>query len=382
MRWRDETPLFLKAKPRVPNRPLASNKDEKAACPSGHAEGGGGESPRGGFLFAKYCYSDSMTLHEIAKTLMHDGKGIFIADEYPESLRELFSSENISNDADALRAYREMLLSAEGIELFLSGVVLSEEASAQCASDGTPFYELLSAKAILVGALLETDGQKDLKQHAHELRSLAVSFAYVRLEINADDAPASERLKEMIRSAIESSKILQSENILPVIGIDLSTKGPHTAGQAEDTLVETLALLSDALESSGLDLKGLVVATGMPATGLDNPLRAGSNEVADRAVRAVTSSLPETLGGVAFLSGQDAPEKTAANLNAIARLEPFSWPITFAFSRAFHLPALLAWKGNEENIPNAQSAFLSRLSLTESADAAGYAPGMEDSGLM
>ena len=312
---------------------------------------------------------------------MQDGKGIFISDEYAESLQELLSSQNIP-DEDAKRAYREVIFSAEGTEHFLSGVVISEEALAESASDGTPFYELLSAKEILVGAPIDVSADySHLKEHAHRLRSQAVSFAYLRIDARVDDGPASTQIKEKIRNAIACAKILQTENILPLIGIDITGDGPHTAGQVEDHLVETLALVSDALESGGLDMKGLIIGSTISATGLQNPLRAEAKEVAERTVRAVSSSLPETLGGVVFLSGQEEPEKATANLNAIARLEPFSWPITFAFSRAFHMPALSAWKGKEENIANAQSAFLSRLSLTESADAAGYVSGMEDSAL-
>jgi fructose-bisphosphate aldolase class I len=323
-----------------------------------------------------------MTIHEIARALMHDGKGIFIADESNESLAQLFSLQNISVD-DASRAYRDVLFTAEGIERFLSGVVLSDEALSQSVSDGTPFYDALSSKEILVGALCDiTSDISHLKEHVHALRSRAVSFSYLRIGTNVSDGPANAELKEKIRNAIECAKILQGENILPLIGVDVSTEGPHTAGQAEDTLVEALSLLSDALESSGLDLKGVIVATGMSATGLQNPLRAEANEVAERTVRALTSSLPEVLGGVSFLSGQDTPEKTTANLNSISRLEPFPWPITFSFSCTFHIPVLSVWKGSNENAANAQSAFLSRLSLAESADAAGYGKGMEDSNLI
>jgi len=319
-----------------------------------------------------------MSLHEIARTLMQDGKGIFIADEYSESLNELFSLQNISGD-DAKRAYREIIFTTEGIERFLSGVVLSEEALGQSSSDGTPFYEVLSAKEILVGVTLQLSSDTaGLKEHVHELRSRAVSFAYIRIDGRVDDGPATEEVKEKIRNVIECAKILQNENVLPILGIDVMTDGPHTAGQAEDHLVETLALLSDALESSGLDLKGLIIGTTLSATGLQNPLRAEPNEVAQRSLRALSSSLPETLGGVSILSGQDVPEKVTANLNALSRLEPFPWPITFSFSRAFHIPALSVWCGMDENAGNAQSVFLSRLSLTESADAAGYSGSMED----
>lgn len=321
-----------------------------------------------------------MTLHEIAKKLMQDGKGIFIADEYPGSLNQLFVSQNISTDDESLRTYRELLVTTEGIERLLSAVVLSQDALLVETKDGTPLHELLASKEILVGTLIEAKNE-NARQRIHELRSLSVTFGYIRLEAHIGAGPTSDEFKDSIRFAVETAQHMHAEDIVPILGVDTHTDGPHTAGQAEDYLVESLSLLSDALESSGLDLKGVIVATGFAATGLQNPTRVDSKEVAERTVRAITSSLPERIGGVVFLSGEELPENASAHLNFVSRLEPFAWPVTFFFSQAFNVSALSVWKGTEENSANAQSAFLSRISLTESADAAGYASSMEDGAL-
>lgn len=36
---------------------------------------------------------------------------------------------------------------------------------------------------------------------------------------------------------------------------------------------------------------------------------------------------------------------------------PFSWPVTYAFSRALEEPVLATWKGDAENIKAAQAAL-------------------------
>lgn len=319
-----------------------------------------------------------MSLHEIAHALTRDGKGIFVADENSTSLDEVLLAQGISSDSETRRMYRELMFTTEGTEKFLSGIVLSEEALQQTSSDGNPFYELVSSKGIFVGAVFfEMEPNENFKNRVHEFRSRAVTFAYVPVSVQVENGPMHTEYKAQLRNAIACSKILQNENVVPLIAIQTDIDGPHTAGQAEDTSVETLALLSDALESSDLDLKGVVIGVSFSATGLQNPLRAEAGEVAERTLRALSASLTEKAGGVVLLSGKESPECATANLNALARLEPFLWPITFAFSHAFHTPTLSVWKGNTENTANAQAAFLSRLSLTESADAAGYSSRME-----
>jgi len=94
-------------------------------------------------------------------------------------------------------------------------------------------------------------------------------------------------------------------------------------------------------------------------------------------VRALKTAVPPDAGGVVFLSGGQSPIEATANLNAIARLEPHSWPIAFSFSRALQEPVMALWAGKDEMREAAQAAFLNRLALNVAADAGGYSRGME-----
>ena len=199
----------------------------------------------------------------------------------------------------------------------------------------------------------------------------------MRIERESNQQSADDALKQRIRSAAAFAKACAAFSIVPIVSAEVRADGPHTSGQAEDSLVELLSLLSDALESGALDLKGVIVRSSFAATGLSNPLRAKPTEVAERTLRALSSSLPDILGGVVLADGPVEPAEAASNLNALSRLEPFSWPITFAFSETLQNPVMNVWKGAEENIPAAQSAFLARLSLAEAADVAAYSGGTE-----
>ncbi len=342
-------------------------------------------------FFIGVCYSARhMTLHEIAATLMTDGKGILAADESTGTCEKRFSALGIPCTEDTRRAYREMLFTTPGVEEFLSGIILYDETIRQSASDGTPFPDVLAAKNILVGIKVDqglkddpafpdgkvTAGLDGLAERLQEYKSLAAVFAKWRVVVKVGEETGNVALAENSRRLVKYAQICHEKGFVPIIEPELLMDGPHTAAQAEDALVETLAIVFDEFAKSTVDLKGVILKTSMAVTGSENPLRAEAKEVAERTVRALKTSVPENLAGVVFLSGGQSPEEATANLNAMARLEPLPWPLSFSFARALQGPALAAWKGADENIPEAQAALLKRLSLTVAADVAGYTAEM------
>lgn len=317
-------------------------------------------------------------MHDVARALLSDRKGILIADEGMNSGSKLFLKRGVAESPENYAKYRELLVTANGIEEELSAIAFPEDAFADAASDGTPLYDIAAAKNILLGISREGagDGSGEFKDMLMRLKSSGAAFVMTRIAREADGS-ASDSFKQSIRDTIGFVKACHEVEYVAFIAIDVSTDGPQTAAQAEDAITESLSLLSDALESSGIDMKGVVVATSMATSGEGNPLRAEAKEVGDRTARAAASSLPETLPGVVFLSDSQGPEEATANMNAISRNEPLPWPIAFAFSDALEDPIIAAWGGNDENVASAQGIFLERLALAQAADSGAYSRGME-----
>jgi fructose-bisphosphate aldolase class I len=119
----------------------------------------------------------------------------------------------------------------------------------------------------------------------------------------------------------------------------------------------------------------------MAVSGKEAPERAQPAEVAERTVRALQTAVPDKTGGVVFLSGGQSPQESCANLNAIARIEPAPWPMTFSFSRALQSEALSEWAGKEDTVDEAQATFLRRVTSAVAADAGAYTSAMENGAL-
>ena len=86
-----------------------------------------------------------------ARALVAPGKGILAADESDGTIKKRFDSIDVESTEDNRRAYRELLFTTEGVEDYISGVILYDETIRQKASDGTPFPELLASKGVIPG---------------------------------------------------------------------------------------------------------------------------------------------------------------------------------------------------------------------------------------
>src|SRR3954466_14506840 len=90
-------------------------------------------------------------LHETAKALVAEGKGILAADESDSTIKKRFDSIGLESTEDNRRAYCDMLFTTPGVEEYISGVILFDETIRQTGHDGTPFPELLESKGVIPG---------------------------------------------------------------------------------------------------------------------------------------------------------------------------------------------------------------------------------------
>lgn len=82
-------------------------------------------------------------LQSVARLLVAPGKGILAADESAPTIEKRFKSVKVPSTEENRRAYRELLFTTDGIEEFISGVILFDETIRQKASDGTAFPDIV-----------------------------------------------------------------------------------------------------------------------------------------------------------------------------------------------------------------------------------------------
>src|ERR1041384_4150739 len=90
-------------------------------------------------------------LEQTARALVAPGKGILAADESDGTIKKRFDSIGVESTEQTRRAYRDLLFTTEGVEEFISGVILFDETIRQSGHDGTPFPKLLESKGVIPG---------------------------------------------------------------------------------------------------------------------------------------------------------------------------------------------------------------------------------------
>jgi fructose-bisphosphate aldolase, class I len=103
-----------------------------------------------------------------------------------------------------------------------------------------------------------------------------------------------------------------------------------------------------------------VLKPNMIVSGKKSAKQASVEEVAEKTLRVLKACVPAAVPGIAFLSGGQSDEEATAHLDAIHKLGPLPWRVSFSYGRALQAAPQKAWSGKSENVAAAQRAFVHR----------------------
>src|ERR671923_105692 len=85
-------------------------------------------------------------LHETAQALVAEGKGILAADESSGTIKKRFDSIGVESTEENRRAYRDLLFTTEGVEEYISGVILFDATIRQSSAGGSTYPARCSSR--------------------------------------------------------------------------------------------------------------------------------------------------------------------------------------------------------------------------------------------
>jgi fructose-bisphosphate aldolase, class I len=331
-------------------------------------------------------------LHETAKALVAEGKGILAADESGGTIKKRFDTIRLESTEDSRRAYREMLFTTPGAEEYISGVILFDETIRQSASDGTPFPELLASKGVIPGIKVDqgakplahaegetvTEGLDGLRGRLEEYFGLGARFAKWRATYSiTDDLPSDYCIWTNAHALARYAALCQEAGIVPIVEPEVLMDGTHTIERAYHVTSRVLDALYTELFDQRVDIFGTLLKPNMVLSGYDGSNRAGVGEVADWTLKCFYKHVPAAVPGIVFLSGGQSDEDATAHLNAMSAKGPHPWQLSFSYGRALQAPSLKAWAGKPENVEAGQRAYYHRAKMNSAARSGLYAPEME-----
>ncbi len=320
-------------------------------------------------------------LKKTVAALLVPGKGLLAADESSGTIAARFEAVGTENTPENRRAYRQLLLTAEGAEQFISGIILYDETLRQKTDDGQPFAEALKDRGIIPGIKVDmgakdlalhpgekvTEGLDGLRERFAEYAALGAGFAKWRAVITIGEIEGPDKNEPLPTYACMQSNahalaryaaLAQEAGIVPIIEPEVLLDGDHTIDRCYEVTGLNLTLLFDELKQQGVLPENVILKTSMVLSGKDATDRADVESVAKDTVQCLKNSVPSNLGGVVFLSGGQSEVEATAHLDAMNKISGLPWPLSFSYSRAIQNPVLKLWSQNKKD--EAQAAYLHR----------------------
>lgn len=334
-----------------------------------------------------------------ANAIVAKGKGILAADESTGTIGQRFSKIGVENTEDNRRAYRELIFSPEGLEEYISGIILYEETLYQSNSDGVLFTEIMKSKGILPGIKVDkgiqplfgtngecvTQGIDGLGERCAAYYAAGARFAKWRAVLHIKDAigatPSKVAIDENAQTLARYASICQANGLVPIVEPEVLMDGDFSIETAAIATEKILAACYKALSDHHVLLEGTLLKPNMVRSGSDAAVQASAEEIATATVRCLQHTVPCAVPGITFLSGGMSEENASLALSFINNVSgPRPWSLTFSYGRALQQSCLKSWLGKAENIKAAQDALMGRAKANSLAQQGKYTGGIGGEG--
>ena len=101
-----------------------------------------------------------------------------------------------------------------------------------------------------------------------------------------------------------------------------------------------LKTVFEQLYYARVNLAGIILKPNMVVPGNKSPKQASPSEVAEKTLKVLKACVPPSVPGIAFLSGGQSDEEATAHLDAMNKLGPLPWKLTFSYGRALQAAAI------------------------------------------
>ncbi|WP_336069818.1 class I fructose-bisphosphate aldolase [Nitratireductor rhodophyticola] len=327
----------------------------------------------------------SERLEDIAAAMVTPGQGILAADESSGTIKKRFDTIGLESTEENRRDYREMMFRAEAaMKDCISGVILYDETIRQKAADGTPLVDVIKASGAVPGIKVDggakplagfdgetiTEGLDGLRDRLNEYYGLGARFAKWRGVISiSNDLPSWGAVKQNAQALARYAALCQEAGIVPIVEPEVlmdGKPGDHSIDRCYEVTEWVLKTVFAELYDARVSLEGMVLKPNMVIDG-KNARKASREEVAEKTVRCLKSTVPAAVPGIAFLSGGQSDEEATAHLSLMNAGFDMPWALTFSYGRALQAAALKTWAGKKENVAAAQKAFAHRAKMNSLA---------------
>ena len=325
--------------------------------------------------------------------MVQKGRGVLAADESNPTIAKRFKAIDVESNEDNRRAWRNLLVTTQGLGEYISGIILFEETLSQKSDAGLAIPETAWQQNIVPGIKVDkgkvplalspgdliTQGLDGLAERLRTYKQQGARFAKWREVYAIDKAvPSHHGIEANAEMLARYAAVCQAEGVVPIVEPEVLMDGSHDIARHAEVTEAVQHAVFDALNRHNVVLELMILKPNMVLPG-KACRRAEPDEVAAATVSVLRRTVPAAVPSINFLSGGQTPQEATANLNAINQVAVNApWYLTISYGRALQQTALQAWQGKAENVSAAQSALLKRARLNHLAMLGRYQDEMEN----
>ena len=334
-----------------------------------------------------------MNLEDIAKKMCQKGKGILAADESTGTIAKRFKTINVENTELNRVSFRETLFSAQGMKNYIGGVILFDETIRQKSSTGIPIPELIKNNGAIPGIKVDkgakklagsidetiTEGLDGLRERLKEYYDLGARFTKWRAVYKiTSNFPSSQCIKSNAHALARYASLVQEANMVPIVEPEVLMDGDHDIEKCFQVTTNVLNECYNELALHKVNLRGTVLKPNMILPGIDCRNKVSSTEIAKKTIQCLKKNVPDSVPGIAFLSGGQSEIESSRNLNEINKINDTSFVFTFSYGRGLQASALKAFGQNKKDIKNIQNKFNHRAKMNGLSSSGKWSEDLED----
>ena len=172
-----------------------------------------------------------------------------------------------------------------------------------------------------------------------------------------------QSIKSNAHALARYAALVQEAEMVPIVEPEVLMDGSHDIKKCYEVTSAVLSECYNELEIHKVNLKGTVLKPNMIVPGTENKDKSSSQEIAKMTLDCLKKNVPNSVPGIAFLSGGQSEIDASKNLNEINKINDTNFLITFSYGRGLQASALREFGKNKNNIQNIQKAFNHRAKM-------------------
>ena len=315
-------------------------------------------------------------LKRVTKELVSSKKGILAADESSGTMNKRLDAIKVEGTLENRSMWREVVVSSQGIEEAISGVILFDETLRTPLPNGKMIVDLLKSKNIHPGIKVDlglvkineqgetfTQGLDKLEERLVDYKKMGATFAKWRAVYKiGENIPSTVAITSNSIGLAQYAFLCQKVGLVPIVEPEiLVLDGSHNINKSKEVTNKVLKEVFYWLKKFEVKMVGMLLKPNMVLPGKDSKEKLSAEEIAKITVEVLKATVPNEVPGIVFLSGGLTPDESTEYLKTMNSIyKDLPWQLSYSFGRALQQEALQAWVGKPENVKVAQDVFMVR----------------------